>query len=59
MLTVDHVFHSLRVIFAQVNDSTLCLSEAASTCALEKGRSGCEKYTVYLVSFGSTNDGQI
>lgn len=43
LLTVDHVFYRFRVIFAQVNDPALCLSEAASTGALEEGGSGCEE----------------
>jgi hypothetical protein len=57
--TMYHVLYSLCVIFAEVDDSSLRFSESVATGSLEEGRSGSEQYTMYWVSFSSTDNGQI
>jgi len=37
LLTVDHVFYCLGVIFAEVDDSSLSFPEATSAGSLEEG----------------------
>jgi hypothetical protein len=59
MLTMDHVFDSFCVILCQVDDTSRRLLKATATCSLEECRASCQEYAMYLISFASTDNGQI
>ena len=59
MPTMHHVLDGLCIIFTEVNEARLCLSETVATGPFKEWRSSGEQCSVYWVSFCSTDNGQI
>ena len=36
ILTMNHVFYCLRIVFREIDDSSLCLSESIAACSFEE-----------------------
>lgn len=59
MLTMYHVLNCLRIILSEVDDTCFRLAEAVATGSLEECGSSCDECSMYWVSFGSRDNGQI